>query len=441
MVGMIEQVLIYANGLIFAGMMYYAFTCLFKPAVRKIWIFLAFLTFLVATTEPFLHFDNIWITLLTNVVSHIALSFLFSGSISVKIVFSLLIYVSGMLSEGLSIVIINAVHFLQYGYGATFDEIIPIVRTVTTIIHLPLILAIIQGFRIHLNKKAQHRSFSIPMRYTLVVTLMLLGVILLSALFVASTVTAIHYVFWQLTIALLLSAGVIIAIIWLYNTILNHLEEFHKNSLKEQMQERWEVLFHTATSSQKTISALKHNMRYDLVSLSGHLDDNNIPMMKKLLADRIGEVDSVISTGNPSIDTMLNYYQQKAKDTLGIDLELGLLLPANLRINSSLTALILGNALENAVEACEKVPKELRFIRVIAEVTTRRELLMSIKNPYTVSPISDSDGKLITIKEDKQNHGFGLSGINETLSDNVGLTHIKYEDGVFIFKLIFYRVI
>jgi hypothetical protein len=441
MVGLTELVFLYANGIILAGMMYYAFTCIFKPAVGKVWILLAYITFLIATTQLFLLFDNMWITMIANIVSYIALSFLFSGNISTKVIFALFIYIIMVLAEGLTIVFFNMVYYIQYGLGATIEDILPVARTVQTIIQLPLVLAAIRMFRKYGNKKARYGDFTIPVHYTAIVALMLMGTVVISVLFIASTIDEIHTVFVQLTVALLLIAGVIVAIIWLYNTILNHLEEFEKNRIREQMQERWEVLYNTATSSQKTITKLRHNMRYDYLSLSGYLGDGDIQSAEKLIADRIGNLDTIISTGNTSIDTMLNYYKQRAQDMLGIDLELRHQTPPELNIDTNLMVLILGNALENAVEACLKVPKDRRYIKVIAEITAQDELLIMIANPYTIPPVSDGEGNLITTKENKQNHGLGLLSINDALPENIGQMHTEHKNGEFRFMLIIYEVL
>ncbi|MCL2250196.1 MAG: ATP-binding protein [Oscillospiraceae bacterium] len=438
---LIEQVFLYANGVVLVGMKYYAFTRIFKPAVGKQWIFLSYLVFLFSTTQLFLLFDNVYITLAANLLSYIMLSFLFSGNISTKIVFAVFFLVAGAIAEQLAVVIFNIIHYIQYGFGTTLNDILLGARTVQTIIHLPLILALIQIFRRYINKKAKQKYFKIPLQYTVLVSLMLMGVVLLSALLIVSTIDGIHDIFGQLTIALLISAGTIIAVIWLYNTILNHLEEFYKNRQKDQMLERWEVLYNTATSTQNAISTLKHNMRYDLLSISSCLEENDISKAKKLITDKIGEFESVFSTGNTSIDTMLNYYQQKALETLNISLVLEHLIPPNLHIDTNLIALILGNALENAVEACSTVPKEQRYIKVIAEITARSDLLVTIINPYTVTPISDDEGNLITIKEDKQNHGLGLSSIRDILDENIGQIHHKYKDGEFQFMLIYYKAL
>jgi len=439
--GLIEQISLYANGLILVGMKYYAFTCIFKPATRKVWIFCAYLVFLIATTLLFLQFENIWITLAINMTAYIALSFLFSGNIGIKIIFAILLYITSILADGVSFLLLNNIYYTQHSLDISIENILPIGRTVTTIIHLPCILAIILIFRKFVNKRARYRTFKIPLRYTSIVLFMLLGIAFVNTLFISATIDEIQRSANRILIAHLVSAVVIIAIIWLYNTILNHLEEFERNRLKDKMLERWEVQYQTAASSQKLIATLKHNMGFDYLSLASFLDKGEVINAQKLIADKVGILNSIVATENISIDTMLNYYQQKAREVVHISLDIGIFIPPDLRLDANLTALILGNALENALDACSHLPISQRYIQVKMELTEQGELLVTIINPYVEEPIEDENGNLVTSKADKLNHGLGLSSIQEILPEEAGQIHYKYDKGVFQFMLLFYNVL
>jgi len=437
----IEQFSLIANGVILSGMMYYAFSCIFKPAIRKIWIILAYILFIFATAQLFLRFENEWITLIANVASYILLSFLFFGNVGLKISLAVLIYVTAILSEGLSILIINNVHYARYGYVPSMDDIISIGRTIATMIHLLCVFAITFGYRKLINRKARLRTFRIPFRYTAVALFIIFGIAVASAFFISATIDNVQRLANQMIITQFVIALIIIAVIWLYNTILNNLEEFEKNKLKEIVLERWETQYQTAVSSQKQLSTLKHNMRFDYLALSSLIKNGDTDEAQKQILDRVGVLDSIVATDNLAIDTMLNYYKQKAYESLGIVIETGLLIPPNLKLNANIIALILGNALENALDACSHVAEEHRYVNFRAELSSADELLITIENPYVVEPIEDSDGNLVTSKHDKLNHGLGLYSIREILPDEAGQMHYSYDDGIFRFMLIMYDVL
>ena len=438
---MVEQIALYANGIMLSGVKYYAFICIFKPAVKKRWIFLSYLVFVIITTQMFFEFESSWAIMGLNIFAFAVLSCLFSGKTSVKIIFAILLYFMGILAEGFSYLILNHIYYARYGVGVAVEYIIPLGRSLASLIHLPLILMMILVFRRFINKNAKHRHFEIPLRYTVAILFMLLGVLLINGLLISATMEEVPRVSNQVTLAHLISFIVIIFVIWIYNTILNNLEEFEKNRQKDQMLERWEIQYQTAINSQKMITELKHNLKFHFLTLSGALRKGDIEQAKAHIEAQIGSFDSVITTGNISIDTMLNYYQQKAKEELDVDIETELFIPSDLKLNVTLTAMILGNALENALDACRSLSHNQRYIHIRAEITAQDEFLLTITNPYATAPVVDSKGNFSTSKADKQNHGFGLASIQEILSEEQGHIHVWYGDNTFRFSLLFYNVL
>ena len=435
-----EIVVIFINGVVFSGMTYYAFTCIFEPSVKKRWVVLAYATYLILTNAVFFEFESGWINLAVNMTTFFALTFLFKGNIGTKFVFALLVYIMGMLGEGISFLVLSSIYYLQFGMAVSTEYILPIGRTVANVIFLPLVLTTILIFRKFVNKKAQCKHFKIPAKYTVATFSMLLGIILINTLFAFALMDRAQVETTPIIISHIISSVIIFLIIWIYNTILNHLETFEKNRLKDQMLERWEIQYSAAVSSQKVIAKLKHNLRLHFLTLSSLLREGHVEDAKKHVADEIGSFDDIITTGNMAIDAMLSYYRQKAKEMLDIELDVELMIPPDMMLDPNLTVLILGNALENAVDACTHLPPTDRYIRINAIFTTQGELLVTIANPYAVAPVVDKEGNLLTTKSDEHNHGLGLASVREMLPEEAGQIHIEYADNIFQFTLIFYNV-
>ena len=436
------QITLFANGAISAWMAYYAFTCIFTPAIKKRWILLAYSAYLIIATQMFFEFESPWLYLTINLVSFFALTFLFRGNLSTKLVFALLIYIVGMLAEWLSFLIINFTHYIQYGTNISLEDILPIARTITSMVFLPLVLLVILIFRKFVNKKARHKHFKVPAKYTLSILLMLLGIIFVNTLFLftAIAMAEIQESITPITISHLVSSGIILLITWVYNTILNHLEEVEKNQQRDQMLERWEIQYRTAVSSQKIIAELEHNLSYHFLTLASLLREGKTANAEQYIADKIGRFDTIISTGNMPLDTMLNFYRQKIKERLDIDLGIELSILPDMKMDAELLATILGNALENALEACAYVEPAKRYIHIKAVLTSQSELILTVTNSYAVAPVVDSAGNFITTKADKEKHGIGLSSIQEILSKEVGHIQVDYDDNMFQFSLFFYNV-
>lgn len=109
--------------------------------------------------------------------------------------------------------------------------------------------------------------------------------------------------------------------------------------------------------------------------------------------------------------------------------------PANLNIQSYDIGVILGNALDNAFEACQKlsaVPGENPYI-CLSSFQKGKMFFIEIENSF--------DGKLIrrkhsefpvTDKEDKKSHGIGLTNIKSTAEKYGGAVDWSVNKNVFM---------
>ena len=431
---------VYANGILHVIVKYLAFTSIFRPNVKKCWIVLSYAGFILITTQIFFGFANPVATMSVNVLIYLALSFLFSGNISTKLIFAAFMYAASVLSEVAAYLILNHIHYVQYGVGVLPEYVLLIGRTISSLVHLPLIFTVAFAFKKFLNRNARSQHFMVPLKYTVSILLMLLGIIIVNVVYINAIIAEMLGNLGQVAIAQLASSGVIVLIVWVYNTILNHMEEFEKNRHKDQMLERWKLQYQTIADSQKVIERLKHNLKFHFLTISGFLENNATEKAKEHIKSEIGSFDTAISTGNISIDSLFNYYRQRAEDNLGINLETELFIPPNMQLESSIVVTILGNALENAIEACEHVDTNKRYINCKAVYTPQNQLIITITNPYEVAPVVDSYGRLITTKT-YGNHGLGLASAFDLMPDDLGHIHTEFGDNTFKFILHLYTVL
>ena len=428
------------NSLISLGMMYYAFARIFEPATSKKWILLAYAVFFVITSYLFFQFESEWLNLVVNITFFLAVARLFSGNLGARVIFALLLYVMNILADAGAFISLQYMHYYQYGRELPMEYILPIGRTLSNIIFLPLLLTVVIIFRTFFMGKVHNRYFKIPILYTIAVFVMLAGIILIDLLFIIAAIGEIQANLTSIIVVQVLVLAIIFFVVWLYNTTLGHLDALEKSRLKDQMLERWEVQYKTVLNAQKVIAELNHNLRYHFLTLAGFLKKGEVERAEAHLANSIGEFDAILNTGNISIDAMLNYYRQRIREALHIDLETELLIPPGMKLDANLMGTALGNALENAMEACEHVEDQRRYIRVKAMLTTAA-LLVVITNPYVVEPVSDFEGNLVTTKSDDRNHGLGLTSIREMLPEEIGQVYTEYSDGIFRFMLLYYDVL
>ena len=186
---------------------------------------------------------------------------------------------------------------------------------------------------------------------------------------------------------------------------------------------------------------MRHDMKNHLSGILGMVNAGQTKeagdYIQKMLDDGIGTgADEISHTGNIVVDSLVNHkYALAQKD--GIQFEARVFIPSVLPFQSGHLAIIFGNLLENALEACKKLPQEQRYI--ILEATYIKEMLqICIKNSSSEKLKKDNRGRYLTTKEDNGRHGIGLASVEQALADYNGELFTKYEHGEFQASAVLY---
>lgn len=135
-------------------------------------------------------------------------------------------------------------------------------------------------------------------------------------------------------------------------------------------------------------------------------------------------------SSRPAVDALLAYYETLTR-TRQITLTLRFALPDKIPLSDVELCTILGNLLENAVEACERLPKpEERIISVKTSVTP---LLwcMTVENTFDGVLQEQEQKHFRTRKSDAAYHGIGLSSVEHTVKQHGGTLDIYHMEKTF----------
>ncbi len=148
----------------------------------------------------------------------------------------------------------------------------------------------------------------------------------------------------------------------------------------------------------------------------------------KLDADLIS-IDTVLKTGNVMIDAILNSKISLARSK-HIAVNVKAVVPKTLRVQEVDLCVIIGNLLDNAIEACVRQPDETkRFIRIY--IGTHKDLLyISVSN--AVGGAVNRSGRHYLSTKDSPSHGFGLIRIDKLSEKYQGFVDRQHEKGVFV---------
>lgn len=140
------------------------------------------------------------------------------------------------------------------------------------------------------------------------------------------------------------------------------------------------------------------------------------------------QVDTVLKTGNVMVDAILNSKLSliKAKK---IAVNAKAVVPPELKISEIDLCVIIGNLLDNAMEACLKQDEESeRFIRVYIGIL-KKQLYISVTN--SVGGEIKKNGKFYISTKNSESHGFGLMRVDRIAAKYDGYVNRQNEPGVF----------
>lgn len=189
--------------------------------------------------------------------------------------------------------------------------------------------------------------------------------------------------------------------------------------------------------SQNKLRALRHDMNSHLIALESYFDHDDITGGKQYistLVDQFQQTTPTINTGNNALDAILSAKRSLA-ESKGIAFHTSITVQKDLPIAPEDCSVIFGNALDNAIEACDRLPEDSEKL---IEIFLQQDAT-SINCKITNTAPPNDEKNFATSKADKANHGFGMKNIKEALEKYPSLYNFKQQENQFEFSFsVFY---
>lgn len=201
----------------------------------------------------------------------------------------------------------------------------------------------------------------------------------------------------------------------------------------EQMLAMQEKYYGDLQKHQEELRRINHDIKNHTRAIIGLIEAKRYGEVKDYavtLQDTITNITApVTNCDNQLINALLNDKLGDAKQN-GVELSLCVMVPSSLRIDSVDVCILLGNLLDNAVEACAKMrPGEKKFIDV--DIRIRGFFLcFDISNSYS-DTLEFSDKGYLTTKKDKLYHGVGISNVRRVVDKYDGRLNFSHDKNVF----------
>ena len=187
--------------------------------------------------------------------------------------------------------------------------------------------------------------------------------------------------------------------------------------------------------ARKQTAILRHDMRHLLRIVSEQVAQGNLEGAKEFLAhsERTLE-ESVLPVYclNTVINAALGYYINLAKQK-DIRIDISMDIPETVTVDANELAIVLANAMENAIRACEKVePLEFRTIKLTAR-TAPNQLAIEIINPYAGNLTLNQSGYPESLD---CGHGVGMLSMTAFAKKNDAILDFDTSEHLFRFRLL-----
>lgn len=374
--------------------------------------------FVLLVTEFFIEQPSVRTMIAFGVILVIAV-FLYYGSAVLKFFVSIywvmMIYVTDLLFIGILTFMGygNALQLLQQGTGRMLGMIG---------IKILDFWMVVYTCRIY-KKKAK----SLPLKYWILILMMpFFSIVMIKLVFDANETDKNVMGFYIVCVG---------GLIYLNFLVFHYFESYDKQirlAALEKIIEKEEENYQRLAASYNEIRDIRHDLKDQLEVLNHLIENKNYEEAQNHMHRLYHTTENVVSvcyTGNLAVDSIINLKGAYARNH---DIRFKTKIKVK-QIDFDTIGLcrILGNILDNAVEACERIDEGEKYIFCMI-YQIEKKLMIEVDNTSLKVDVNH----LSTSKENKLIHGIGIRSIKQMAQNMNGHVSYHYEDGIFSIKVV-----
>ena len=185
--------------------------------------------------------------------------------------------------------------------------------------------------------------------------------------------------------------------------------------------------------------AYRHDMRHHLVALDALIQQSDSKEAAEYIQGLRGQFDQIqVETfcQNVTVNAVLSFYIRRAREA-GCKVKAEVKIPEFIPFEEMDLCIVLSNALENAIHACEKLEEKERYVKLKASFEGSQKMVISVENPCADAVEFDADGFPAAARI--EGHGIGLRSIQTVVKKYNGLFSCNLEKGVFYNKVVMFQ--
>lgn len=184
----------------------------------------------------------------------------------------------------------------------------------------------------------------------------------------------------------------------------------------------------------ETTREYRHDMRHHLAVIEGLAKNGENDKIVEYTTNLNGSFEKLESTNyckNSELNALLSEYIGRA-ESAGCKVTQSFMLPENFPFEEADVCLVLANIIDNAINACNKLPEEERYIKITAGYTDSHKLLIAVENPCR-DPVEFGENGLPanSAENSSEEHGIGLRSVKRITEKYNGFLNCASENGKF----------
>lgn len=387
--------------------------------------FVSYLLYYFTIDFIFLAFNDPIINVISNLIMFFLLTFNYESTIKRRLIATVSIYMILMTIETFVVLVMKYFDINIVSRNSDFEII-------AALISLKIITYIVMLFLS--NFKLVKNDVKVSSLHWLSIFLIPTST-LVSALMLIVKVNSDNLT--EVIINIIILFVINVFVFYLYDNLMKSYDEKMEKALLQQQNSAYLKQLEIIKQSQEHLKEFRHDMKNHVLSLKTLIENND----NNAAADYIDSVfnsidfsDEYSKSGNSEIDSILNYKLNNA-DTHDIKTDIKINVPEKLNIRPFDLSVVLGNLLDNAIEAACKCKEKAIKISVELE---RNVLYVSISNSFD-GKLNYEGGKLATTKNDKEKHGLGLNSVQRSIEKYNGAMELRQRNNIFFVDVLIYN--
>lgn len=351
----------------------------------------------------------------------------YKGKVGIKVVFAMLYSTLIVLSE-----------LLVAGIFVTCGISIPVNGEMGFFITYSLLFIVVKVLqRIFQNIDVVYSRWTSDLK----ILLLLMGSLFLAyCIFYSQYEMGIRGFYWRTIISIIILLSINIMMFNIFVKLSENLELKRKTSIYEKEFTLLEQHMHERENLMKEFRVKRHDLKHQMLNLLILLKDQDYKKLEEDI-ERLAELDSlnglfVVNTENSIIDAFVNSKYAFATEH-GIKFDAKLNIPAELPFAGEDISVILGNALDNALEACLRGEVNDPYVKLNMSYD-QGNLVILVENTFDGFLKKERKTGWATRKNNSQQHGIGIQSIRNVIQKYHGYYHVDIEEKVYRLEMVLY---